>query len=176
MFFESMTDRPDFKLFSFEGLVLLGGVLFAVVGTCFCFPSLLSTYPRPRYLVRDLVGERLSQQTTNSCVTRTIGNNSIQITVSFLYRCVYNLFFHPLKHIPGPLLARATAFPYVYKIRTGEMHSWLQEQHEKYGEVVRVAPQEVSFISAETAWSDIYGFRTGKYKGTGAYLKDCAWL
>jgi cytochrome P450 len=127
MFFESMMDRADFKLFSFEGLALSCMGLLAV------------------------------------------------ITTSFLYTCVYNVFFHPLKHIPGPLLARATAFPYVYKLRTGQMHSWIKEVHEKYGEAVRVAPQEVSFTSADTAWSDIYGFRTGKYKNTGAYMKDRTW-
>ena len=41
---------------------------------------------------------------------------------------------------------------------------------------MRVAPTELSFISGETAWPDIYGFRTGKYKDTGAYLKDLAWF
>jgi cytochrome P450 len=56
------------------------------------------------------------------------------------------------------------------------MVSWIKELHDKYGDAVRVAPNEVSFISGETAWSDIYGFRTGKYKNTGAYLKDTAWF
>ncbi|USP80045.1 cytochrome p450 monooxygenase [Curvularia clavata] len=116
-----------------------------------------------------------AQDTTARKGTRTVVNNSIQITAFLLYTCVYNLFFHPLKHIPGPLLARATGLPYTYKVRTGKIHSWIQEVHEKYGEAVRVAPAEVSFISAETAWSDVYGFRTGKYKDTGAYLKDPAW-
>lgn len=122
-----MTDSPDFKLVSFEGLALLCVAFLAV------------------------------------------------ITVSFLYTCVYNLYFHPLRHIPGPLLARATGFPYVYNVRTGQIVKWIKAQHEKYGEVVRVAPTEVSFISAETAWPDIYGFRTGKYKGTGSYMKDRTW-
>ena len=118
---------------------------------------------------------RYFRRISNSSVIRTVANDFIQVTASFLYTCVYNLFFHPLKHIPGPLLARATGFPYVYKIRTGQMHKWVQELHETYGEAVRVAPEEVSFISAETAWTDIYGFRTGKYKGTGAFLKDRNW-
>lgn len=32
--------------------------------------------------------------------------------------------------------------------------------HEKYGPVVRVAPNEVSF-SSPSSWEDIYGFRPG---------------
>jgi cytochrome P450 len=48
--------------------------------------------------------------------------------------------------------------------------------HEKYSDAVRVAPAEVSFISGETAWPDIYKFRTDKHKNRGAYLKDCSWF
>ena len=47
--------------------------------------------------------------------------------------------------------------------------------HAKYGEVVRLSPNEVSFISGETAWPDIYGFRTGKMKGHESMQKDPAW-
>ena len=47
--------------------------------------------------------------------------------------------------------------------------------HEKYGEVVRFTPNELSFISAESAWADIYGSRTGKFKGHSTMLKDSAW-
>lgn len=36
----------------------------------------------------------------------------------------------------------------------------LLELHEKYGPVVRVAPEELSFSSAQS-WKDIYGFRQG---------------
>lgn len=61
-------------------------------------------------------------------------------------------------------------------MRNGDIVPWIQKQHDKYGDAVRLAPGEVSFISAETAWSDIYGFRTGKYKHTGAYLKDRTWF
>lgn len=60
-------------------------------------------------------------------------------------------------------------------MRNGTLLSWAKAQHDKYGEVVRLAPRELSFISGETAWPDIYGFRTGKYKNTGSYLKDDSW-
>lgn len=60
-------------------------------------------------------------------------------------------------------------------MRNGTIIPFTQELHRKYGDVVRVAPGEVSFISGETAWQDIYGFRTGKHK-TGPYLKDRTWF
>ena len=41
--------------------------------------------------------------------------------------------------------------------------------HEKYGEVVRVAPDEVSFIKPE-AWDDIYG-----HKGAKSFVRDPKW-
>ena len=41
--------------------------------------------------------------------------------------------------------------------------------HEKYGDVVRVAPDEVSFIRSE-AWSDIYG-----HKGAKSFIRDPKW-
>lgn len=47
--------------------------------------------------------------------------------------------------------------------------------HAKYGEVVRISPNEVSFTSGDTAWQDIYGFRTGKLKGHLNMQKDPAW-
>lgn len=47
--------------------------------------------------------------------------------------------------------------------------------HAKYGPVVRLSPNEVSFISGETAWQDIYGFRTGKMKGQANMQKNPAW-
>jgi cytochrome P450 len=90
--------------------------------------------------------------------------------------CIYNLFFHPLKHIPGPFFARACGIPYSLQMRSGQIVNWIRTQHEIYGDAVRVGPSEVSFISADTAWPDIYGFRTGKHKDTGPYLKDRGWF
>jgi cytochrome P450 len=57
------------------------------------------------------------------------------------------------------------------------MHWWLPKLHEKYGDVVRVAPNEVSHIDPQ-AWKDIYGFRTGSRenfpKDTSFYGPDAS--
>ncbi|KAL1597328.1 hypothetical protein SLS60_008912, partial [Paraconiothyrium brasiliense] len=97
------------------------------------------------------------------------------VAIYSIYMCIYNLYFHPLSHIPGPFWARATPLPYILGIRYGDMVPWIQKLHEKYGDVVRVAPNECSFISGETAWQDIYGFRTGRNKGGETYQKDRNW-
>ncbi|KAH7076867.1 cytochrome P450 monooxygenase-like protein [Paraphoma chrysanthemicola] len=100
---------------------------------------------------------------------------TIALSSSFFGKCIYNLFFHPLKHIPGPFLARACGLPYVFYLRNGSITVWIKRCHERYGEVVRLNPNEVSFTSGDTAWPDIYGFRTGKYKNTGSYVNDRVW-
>ncbi|KAL5371590.1 hypothetical protein DPSP01_014148 [Paraphaeosphaeria sporulosa] len=92
-----------------------------------------------------------------------------------IYTCIYNLYLHPLAHIPGPFWARATPFPYILGIRYGNMVPWIRDIHQKYGDVVRVKPNECSFISGDTAWQDIYGFRTGRNKGGETYQKDLNW-
>lgn len=89
---------------------------------------------------------------------------------------VYNLFFHPLRHIPGPWLACSSILPYGIHSRTGNINDWIGQLHAKYGDVVRVNPNELSLISGDTAWQQIYGFRSGKYKDTGIYEKDNSWF
>ncbi len=68
---------------------------------------------------------------------------------------------HPLARVPGPYLAAATPIPRVYALLTGNTAHWTAALHERYGEVVRLAPGEVSFIS-ETAWKEIYAYHNGR--------------
>ena len=68
---------------------------------------------------------------------------------------IYNLFFHPLRHFPGPWPAAATVFYYGYYTIRGKKQQYATTLHEKYGEVVRIAPNELSFIG-DQAWKDIY--------------------
>jgi cytochrome P450 len=71
---------------------------------------------------------------------------------------VYNLFLHPLKDYPGPRFAAFSRLPYVYAVITGRAHYWTKDIHDRYGDVVRVAPNELSFINGK-AWNDVYGHR-----------------
>ncbi|KAI2641107.1 cytochrome P450 [Xylaria nigripes] len=69
---------------------------------------------------------------------------------------VYNLYFHPLRKIPGPQLW--IAFPILRRILMvhGTIEFKIREMHAKYGEVLRMSPNEVFFLNPQ-AWKDIYG-------------------
>jgi hypothetical protein len=69
---------------------------------------------------------------------------------------IYNIFFHPLRHYPGPLLGRATAIYYIHYKVSGLQHVKEKEWHDTYGEVVRISPNYLSYNSAK-AWMDIAG-------------------
>lgn len=73
-----------------------------------------------------------------------------------LARVVYNIYLHPLRAYPGPKSWAATRFTWAHAMQSGTYHHKLHEFHTRYGPVVRVAPNELSFIDAN-AWKDIYG-------------------
>jgi cytochrome P450 len=74
---------------------------------------------------------------------------------------------HPLSKYPGPRLAAATRLWYCYFCTQGDLHNILHKAHQKYGDVVRIAPDELSYTDPH-AWNDIYGHRVGK----GELTKD----
>ncbi|EAW12295.1 putative sterigmatocystin biosynthesis cytochrome P450 monooxygenase [Aspergillus clavatus NRRL 1] len=73
-----------------------------------------------------------------------------------LASAIRNIYFHPLRDIPGP--KSWIAFPLLQHLSAIrgrldlDMHHW----HIKYGAAVRFDPTSVSFITAD-AWRDIYG-------------------
>lgn len=74
-------------------------------------------------------------------------------------KLVYNLFLHPLRHYPGPWGAGATRVYYLWYDVRGHSHRKVTEWHQKYGPVVRIAPDELSYTDSR-AWSAIYGERS----------------
>ncbi|KAK0755234.1 hypothetical protein N5P37_012057 [Trichoderma harzianum] len=81
---------------------------------------------------------------------------------------IYNVWFHPLRKYPGPRLWAATRIPYARMIFSGKSHRKILELHQIYGDVVRVAPDELAYIDG-TAWNDIMGHRK---RGQGENGKD----
>lgn len=75
---------------------------------------------------------------------------------------VFNLYFHPLRNIPGPKTFAASRLPYVYSAVSGHLAVDFRALHEQYGPVVRTAPNEISFAEP-TAWETIYGQRQSGY-------------
>ncbi|KAK1595399.1 cytochrome P450 [Colletotrichum navitas] len=85
----------------------------------------------------------------------------------FIARSIYLLYFHPLSKYPGPKVA---AVSYVWRAWSWASGQWplvVTELHDKYGPVVRVAPEELLFFNVE-AYKDIYGHA---YQGKKTFVK-----
>ncbi|KAH9042852.1 cytochrome P450 [Lactarius hengduanensis] len=74
-----------------------------------------------------------------------------------LIRVAYNLFFHPLSHFPGPRGAACTRLwlAYMELVKRVSLSDLRAELHRKYGDVVRISPNELHF-SHPAAYNEIY--------------------
>ncbi|KAM7210584.1 Cytochrome P450 [Rhypophila decipiens] len=97
-------------------------------------------------------------------------------------KAFYNVYFHPLSKIPGPVLHSVSRVPYVLSLLKGWAVHDLQKLHQRYGPIVRVAPDEVSIAQAEV-WNEIFQPRQ-EYEVDSAsvgtirhreFLKDPIW-
>ncbi|OBZ68976.1 hypothetical protein A0H81_11349 [Grifola frondosa] len=52
--------------------------------------------------------------------------------------------FHPLAQYPGPLLNKLSKFFMAYIAGSGKQYLYIQKLHERYGDIVRIGPNEVS--------------------------------
>lgn len=73
---------------------------------------------------------------------------------------IYKHVKHPLHRFPGPFVASFSNVLHSYWFLGGRQPFNLLDLHNKYGPVVRTAPNDLSFNSA-ASWRDIYGFRQG---------------
>lgn len=83
---------------------------------------------------------------------------TLTIAAPFLYllwRVIYNLFFHPLRSYPGPLLWRMSSIPMSYYVYMGTLPQALHKQHKIYGKEVRIGPDEISITDSQ-AWKEVY--------------------
>lgn len=77
-----------------------------------------------------------------------------------LLRCIYNVFFHPLRRFPGPLSRRASGIPNLISMLRGKWTRELLPMVERYGPIVRIRPGEL-LITDPDAWKDIYTHQNG---------------
>ncbi|CAK4034465.1 cytochrome P450 [Lecanosticta acicola] len=61
----------------------------------------------------------------------------------------YRLLVHPLARFPGPRLWAASRLPWIRSTVRGTIVKDLQELHDRFGPVVRVAPDELSYIDSQ---------------------------
>ncbi|CAG8266142.1 unnamed protein product [Penicillium salamii] len=82
-------------------------------------------------------------------------------------KVVYNVFFHPLSRFPGPVKHKITRLAYAWKAARGTLPFDMLEMHKRYGDIVRIAPDELAF-SHPDAWQEIMGHRKGQPEFTKA--------
>ena len=73
----------------------------------------------------------------------------------------YNVFLHPLRNYPGPKSWATSRIPYLWSLLHGNMARDGLELHRRYGDIVRIAPDELSYTSSQ-AWKDIYAHHQGR--------------
>ena len=75
---------------------------------------------------------------------------------------VYYRFLHPLAKFPGPLICSLSNVWKLWAVATDRMPDELVKLHAKYGPVVRIGPEDLSFNAPE---ADIYkrGWRKGEF-------------
>jgi hypothetical protein len=91
---------------------------------------------------------------------------AIGIPLGYLFLgAIYRRYFHPLSKFPGPFWASITRWWMVSEIFSGEHEKHINALHEKYGPIVRIAPNEVA-IADPHAVKVIYSTGGGFTKGT----------
>jgi cytochrome P450 len=79
--------------------------------------------------------------------------------------------FHPLAKFPGPKLWAMSRFPYVLSLYRGNLVHDTLAMHGRYGPIVRIAPNELSFTDPD-ACRDIYNKRQGHL----SFRKNQTWV
>jgi cytochrome P450 len=82
--------------------------------------------------------------------------------MKFLHRIsiiIHRIWFHPLSKFPGPAFLAASSLPYnYYNLIQGTWYRRALTYHEKYGPIVRVAPDRIS-VDSSVAWQFVYGHK-----------------
>lgn len=86
------------------------------------------------------------------------------LAAAFLYQLVHS----PLGKLPGPFYTKLTTAWLKYKEFSGCRRQYVHDLHQRYGAVVRLAPNEVSFASPE-AVKEIYSSGGSGYDKTEFY-------
>ncbi|KAJ4388091.1 hypothetical protein N0V93_008696 [Gnomoniopsis smithogilvyi] len=104
------------------------------------------------------------------------------ICVYAALRCLYLLYVHPLAKFPGPRLAAVSNVWYARHWLSGRWPWAIEDVLHKYGDVVRIAPNELVFFTPQ-ALHDIYSparrgleiFRKTDFQNRGANLGGIIW-
>lgn len=101
------------------------------------------------------------QRSVTERITLASGILGIGIVLYTIALSIYRLYFHPLARFPGPIACRISAIPSVIWTLKGRLPMETKLLHDKYGSIIRLSPNELSFNSVR-AWTDVYGHRVGR--------------
>ncbi|KAF5862426.1 hypothetical protein ETB97_011700 [Aspergillus alliaceus] len=92
-------------------------------------------------------------------LTYSLGLYLFYFAAILVYRCL----FHPLVHIPGPTIARATyLYEWYYDLYLSGQYTFkLKELHKRYGPVIRINPDEVH-IDDPDFFDEVYNQTNGR--------------
>ena len=96
-----------------------------------------------------------------------LGLEALSLLIASL--AVYRLWFAPLARLPGPSICAISRLPLMYFEFNGARRSFIHDLHTKYGPIVRIAPDEVSFATRE-AVKEIYTSGGSGYDKSPFYL------
>ncbi|KAJ7074048.1 high nitrogen upregulated cytochrome P450 monooxygenase 2 [Mycena amicta] len=103
---------------------------------------------------------------TPPTVANALGVSSVFFASLALSIVAYRLSpWHPLAHVPGPIFAKISKWWSVRLLLSGNQHRVLKSLHDRYGDFVRIGPNEVSIIHADAIKSvfGTSGFQKGQY-------------
>lgn len=92
--------------------------------------------------------------------TSIVATLAILLSARFVFQILQRWLWHPLRAVPGPWANKVSELPAALALVTGNQHVYYRSLHDKYGPVVRVSPNELSFVRPE-AREEIYGLRKG---------------
>ncbi len=69
---------------------------------------------------------------------------------------LYRLSLHPLRYVPGPVLAAISNIWHAHHAKSGHMFRLGKDLHRRYGPVVRIGPNEV-WVNSKEGFKAIYG-------------------
>ncbi|KAG6358365.1 hypothetical protein INS49_014249 [Diaporthe citri] len=93
-------------------------------------------------------------------VTSIVATLTILLFARLVFQTLHRCLWHPLRAVPGPWANSVSELPAALALVTGNQHLYYKSLHDKYGPVVRVSPNELSFVRPE-AREEIYGLRKG---------------
>jgi len=109
--------------------------------------------------------DKLTSATGLSGLHLLLGAVGVSLILYITAATIYNLYFHPLAKYPGPLIQCASPIPFGIRHTLGIQAFHTQTLHNKYGPIVRISPNHLSFTDVR-AWKEIYGHVAGSRQGT----------